>query len=79
MDKKKFDALLVLIIPEIIKYIKEKYNYDDVQATVELYESKVYHFLEDEETKLWHFSPRTLFEMFDEEKNTGEVVFPEEM
>jgi hypothetical protein len=34
--------------------------------------------LEQEETKLWHFSPLTLFNMYDEEKNTGCITFPEE-
>ena len=31
-----------------------------------------------EETKLWHFSPLTLFNMYDEERNTGGFSFPEE-
>ena len=34
--------------------------------------------LEQEDTKLWHFSPLTLFNMFDEEKKTGNFTFPEE-
>lgn len=30
------------------------------------------------DTKLWHFSPLTLFNMYDEEKKTGNFVIPEE-
>ncbi len=44
----------------------------------ELYSSKVYSFLEQEDTKLWHLSALTLFNMFDEEKQTGTFTFPEE-
>ena len=32
----------------------------------------------DEETKMWHFSPLTIFNIWKEEKETGKVVFPEE-
>jgi len=42
------------------------------------YESKVFECLEREDTKLWHLSPLTLFNMFDEEQKTGSFVFPEE-
>lgn len=41
--------------------------------------SKVYALLEQEETKLWHFSPLTLFNMFDEEQKTGSFELPEEV
>lgn len=34
---------------------------------------------EQEDTKLWHFSPLTFFNMFDEEKRTGSFTFPEEV
>ena len=32
-----------------------------------------------EETKLWHFSPLTLFNLFDEETKTGTFELPEEV
>ena len=32
----------------------------------------------DEETKLWHLSPLTLYNMYEGEVKTGKVVFPEE-
>ena len=35
--------------------------------------------LEQEDTKLWHFSPLTLFNMYDEEKKTGNFEIPEEV
>ncbi|MCQ4794166.1 hypothetical protein NE604_00710 [Anaerofustis stercorihominis] len=78
MEKQKFEAMLVLLVPQVIHLITENYPYDEVFAAKEFYDSKVYSFLEQEDTKLWHLSALTLFNMFDEEKKTGTFVFPEE-
>ena len=78
MEQKKFEAMLVLIIPKIISLIVENYEIDEVTASRKFYESKVYSLLEEEDTKLWHLSPLTLFHMYDEEINTGNITFPEE-
>ena len=74
MDQKKFEALLTLIVPQVIQLIVENYSYDEITAC----SSEVYSVLEEEDTKLWHLSPLTLFCMFDEEKKTGTITFPEE-
>ncbi len=78
MGKKKFEAMLMLLVPQVIHLIVENYHYDEVTASKEFYSSKVYSFLEQEDTKLWHLSALTLFNMFDEEKQTGTFTFPEE-
>lgn len=78
MEKKKFEAVLMLLVPQVIHLIVENYPYDEVTASKEFYSSKVYSFLEREDTKLWHLSALTLFNMFDEEKQTGTFTFPEE-
>lgn len=78
MEKKKFEAMLMLLVPRVIHLIIENYSYDEVTASKEFYDSKVYSFLEQEDTKLWHLSALTLFNMFDEEKKTGTFIFPEE-
>lgn len=78
MEKKKFEAILILIVPKVINLITENYSYNEVTAFKEFYASKVYSVLEQEDTKLWHFSVLTLFNMFDEEKRTGNFTFPEE-
>ena len=70
MDEKKFEAMLTLIVPKVIHLITENYPYGEVMASKEFYDSKVYSLLEQEDTKLWHFSPLTLFNMFEEEKET---------
>ena len=67
MSEEKFSAVIGLIVPEVIHLITENYPYDEVNAAQEFYRTQVYALLEQEETKLWHFSPLTLFNMFDEE------------
>lgn len=78
MEKQKFEAVLMLLVPQIIHLITENYPHDEVTASKEFYDSKVYSSLEQEDTKLWHLSALTLFNMFDEEKKTGTFTFPEE-
>ena len=77
MDIKKFEAMLVLIVPQVVHLIAENYNMNEIDASRLFYESQVYEILEKEDTKLWHLSPLTLFNMFDEEKKTGKLSFPE--
>ena len=78
MEQKKFESMLILLVPQIINLIAENSGEDEVSASRRFYESKVYAELEKEETKLWHFSALTLFNMYDEECKTGSFTFPEE-
>lgn len=78
MEKQKFEAVLVLLVPQIVNLIAENYSLDEIAANREFYNSRVYSLLEQEDTKLWHLSALTLFNLFDEEKQTGIISFPEE-
>lgn len=77
MEQKKFEALLILIVPRVVALILEHYPTDEVAASRSFYESGVYALLEQEDTKLWQLSPLTLFNMYDEERKTGSITFPE--
>ena len=77
MDQKKFEAMLVLIVPQVVHLIADNYNLTEVAAAKCFYESKVYSILEQVDTKLWHLSPLTLFNMYAEERKIGEITFPE--
>lgn len=77
MEQKKFEALLILITPQVIGLIVSHYKTDEITATRSFYESKVYALLEQEDTKLWHLSPLALFNLYDEERKTGHITFPE--
>ena len=48
---------------------------DEISATKAFYDSKLSSVLEEEDTKVWHFSPLTLFCLFDEKKEQGRSHF----
>ncbi|GBR72454.1 hypothetical protein HP1_124 [Candidatus Termititenax spirochaetophilus] len=78
MDTKKLEAMLVLLVPQVVEIIAKEHHVDAVKAAENFYRSKVYGILEQEETKLWHLSALTLFNMYDEEVKTGKFTFPED-
>lgn len=51
---------------------------DEKTATERFYASRVYDELSDEGRKLWHYSPKVLFSLYDEEIRTGTITYPEE-
>lgn len=79
MGAEKFGAVMGVLVEQIVHLITENYGYDEITASNEFYGSMVYALLEQEETKLWHFKPLTLFILFDEEKKTGSFELPEEV
>lgn len=78
MEAEKYGAVMGIIVPQVIRLIIQNYTYDEITAANEFYGSNLYSLLEQEDMKLWHFSPLTLFNMFDEEKKTGSFEFPEQ-
>lgn len=78
MDEKFNTILSIALIPQIVELIVEKEKIDDITAISEFYSSKTYEMLAKEETKVWHYSPLTICSIWQYEKETGELVFPEE-
>lgn len=79
MNDTQFSTLLrSAIVPQVADLIIKEYSVTDVEATKMFYSSKTYELLSREQTKVWHFSPLTLFNIWKEEKETGSVVLPEE-
>ena len=77
MNKAKFDALLPFIVTALIKKIIVKKEISEDDAFLQLYNSELYSFLENEETKVWYYSADKLFMLFDEEISTGKLELPE--
>lgn len=77
MEQVKFEALLTLIVPQVVDLIVTNHRVDEISAIKSFYDSEVYSLLEQEDTKMWHLSPLALFNMYDEERNTGSITFPE--
>ena len=78
MMNNKLTTALIFLIPQIIELIKNEYKVDDEKALEMFYLSELYMRLEEEKTKLWHLSAYALFEMFQEEIETGKISYPEE-
>ena len=78
MDEKFNTVLSVALIPKTVALIAKEEGLDELSAMNLFYRSKVYALLSREETKLWHYSPLTLCQMWKKEQETGDVVFPEE-
>ena len=78
MSEKQLSGILVLLVPQIIKEITDNEKIAEDVATENFYNSKVYSVLENEETKLWHLSPKALYELYKQEVKTGKIDFPEE-
>ncbi len=74
----KFEAIIsICIIPKTVEIISEKEKIDEMNALNMFYNSKTYHLLSIEDTKLWYYSPLTIYSMWKSEYETGEIVFPE--
>ena len=78
MTQENLYAVIAIITPGIIKHLMEDRGIDEETAAELLYNSHLYSKLEDEETKLWHLSPLTLFDLLNEELVTGVITWPEE-
>ena len=77
MNKEKFAVLLPIFITDLIKKSIEQKNILQDEAISLLYNSKLYDLLNDEESKVWHYSTDKLFQLFEEELNTGNITLPE--
>ena len=78
MCDKRHSALLTVIVPMVVEEIVQTYGIGEKVATEQFYASRLYDELSEEARKLWHYSPKVLFSMYDEEKRTGEITYPEE-
>lgn len=78
MDEKFNSILSIALIPQIVNLISVKEHINEITAINEFYQSRVYDLLSIEETKIWHYSPLTIYNMWKSEKDTGQIEFPED-
>ena len=77
MDKQFNTILSIALIPQIVDLIITNYKISDFLALEKFYSSKTYELLSKEDTKIWHYSPLTIYNMWESEEKTGEIIFPE--
>lgn len=77
MEREQFEALMPYISADLSAMIAQRQKIAPVEAIKKLYASKLYTALEDEETKVWHYSTPMLYSLFEEEERTGTIRFPD--
>ena len=76
MTEKDFEIMLYGITANVIAKIMELNNWTEDVAMERFAQSKVYSYLEKEETKVWHYSSLMLAQLFNEER-AGKFSLPE--
>jgi hypothetical protein len=73
----EFEAILPLKVEGIVEQLIEDRKMPLQYALEYLYASHLYELLEDEETKMWYYSPQMLLHLLEGEKNTGILNLPQ--
>ena len=77
MEKSKFAAILPVIIGALANKIIEETAVSEAEVFDRLYNSELYAALENEETKVWTYSVPMLFDLYQNEINTGILELPD--
>jgi hypothetical protein len=77
MNNYEFEAIIPLKVQDLVSLIIDVKKFDFEEATLYIYDSKLYDALSVEETKLWHLSSEKLFDMLETEKCKNELIYPD--
>lgn len=77
MNQEQFHALLPIINADLVATIGVKRNLSEQDAIRLLYHSQLYAALEQEETKLWHYSTPTLYALLEQELSGKALSYPD--
>ena len=76
MNERSYETLLYSITSSVVNRLIEMNNWSEDEALERFTSSKLYTYLEREETKVWQYSSLMLAELFNEE-HSGRLVLPE--
>ena len=77
MSQEQFIAMMPYISADLIAKIVRKLGISETDAISKLYNSQLYAALEQEDTKLWHYSTEMLFSLLEQEEQTGSICYPD--
>ena len=77
MEKTQFELVLQTVSAGLVGKIMSDSGLNEDAALEKLYSSELYSALEKEETKVWHYSVPLLYELYQQEINTGRLTLPE--
>jgi hypothetical protein len=78
INQQNISSVIALITPGVIDLLMKKRSLSLEEASNILYNSQLYKVLEDEKTKMWRLGYPLLYDLLEEELNTGKITFPEE-
>ena len=78
MTQDGFTSLLAIKVAGLVECVTEHEQVTFMEALRRVYVSKLYHLLEREDTKLWHHSPRALYDALLSEGQKGFPELPDE-
>jgi len=73
----EFESILPLKVEGVAELLIEERKMSLQNALEYLYSSQLYALLEQEETKMWHYSPQMLVHLLENEKKTGKLELPQ--
>ncbi len=76
MNERSYEILLYTVTASVVNKIMELNNWSEDIALERFTNSKLYSYLEKEETKVWQYSALMLAELFNEEQ-AGKLILPE--
>lgn len=76
MNERSFETLLYSITANVVQKIMDINGWTENETMERFTESKLYSFLEKEETKVWQYSALMLAELYNDERS-GKLQFPE--
>lgn len=77
MGNDQFAAMMPYICADLVEMISLKDELSSEEAISRLYSSKLYELLENEDTKIWHYSTDMLYSLYAQEQRTGTIEFPD--
>jgi len=76
MNERSYETLLYSITSSVVNRLITMNNWTEDEALERFTSSKLYTYLEREETKVWQYSSLMLAELFNDERS-GRLVLPE--
>lgn len=76
MNDRSFEIILYKLTANVVEKIMQLNGWPEDVAIQRFVESKVYAYLEKEETKVWHYSTLMLAQLFNDER-AGNLSLPE--
>ena len=77
METNQFDLVLQTISTGLVDRIITETGLNEDAAIEKLFLSELYSVLEKENSKVWHYSVPKLYELWEYETKTGQLVLPE--